>query len=130
MSVNETKPRSFYDLNILKTVRNFEVVQQWKAKIAQLQNFKQLVDDWDGEGTDAPDHVLVDAAIALANELELNDVVPPTMIHVSVNSTVYFEWHLDNGYCEIEIISPDHAECHLLRNGDGEAEEMVIPLPT
>jgi hypothetical protein len=103
-----------------------ELTDSWANLIDELLQFRTLPNDWDGEGTEAPQPALVDWAITLAQSLQAKNIAPPDRVHVSVNSTVYFEWHSALGYCEIEVVSPIEAECRWIRKGSSKTEEFII----
>jgi hypothetical protein len=91
--------------------------QSWTCAIDTLLTFRKLEDDWDGEGTEAPSHELVDSAIRLAQRLKQLNWDAPDHVVPSVNSTVSFGWKLPNRYVEIEIVAPGVAEGQSLLSG-------------
>jgi len=95
---------------------------EWVAQIDQLTAFRSLQDDWDGDGAVAPSGELVDGAVALARSLREQEVEPPDRIVAGVNGTIFFEWHLPDGYREIEVNSPSDAEERWVRTGSDRAE--------
>ena len=94
----------------------------WTERIDDLLAVRGLEDDWDGEGTAAPDPSLVDGAIALCQFLQSHGFAPPDRVHASVNETVFLEWHTPIGYREIEVLSPMEAESRWLPTGLERAE--------
>ena len=88
----------------------------WDSAIDELLTFRTLPNDWDGEGTDAPAPELVDAAICWAKEFKAGGIAPPDRVHVSVNATIYFEWHNRIIYYEMEVQTPLEIEGRLLRH--------------
>jgi hypothetical protein len=96
--------------------------KDWSAITDELLRIRNLQDDWDGEGAEAPQIDLVDGAIALAQMLKSKNVAPPDRVHASVNGTVYFEWYSPRGYCEIEVLSPITAELRFVRKGSNTTE--------
>ena len=89
----------------------------WDATIVELLRIRLLEDDWDGEGTEAPGHAVVDRAIALAQDLRSLAFAPPDRVHACVNPTVCFEWHNTLCYTEIEVVSPIEVERRSVRLG-------------
>jgi hypothetical protein len=85
--------------------------QTWRSLIDELLRIRNLQDDWDGEGTEAPPPPLVDGAITLAQSLQAEGNPPADRVIVGVNGTIYFEWHTPFEYQEIEVLSPLDAEC-------------------
>jgi hypothetical protein len=93
--------------------------------IDELLRIRNLEDDWDGEGTEAPHPSLVDGAITLAQELKAAMYPPAERVIAGVNGTIYFEWHTPLGYQEIEVTSPLDAECRWVQKGS-EATTVVV----
>jgi hypothetical protein len=93
----------------------------WAKLIDELLRIRNLEDDWDGEGTEAPHPALVDGAITLAQDLEASGAAPADRVIAGVNGTIYFEWHTPLGYQEIEVTSPLDAECRWVQKGTDEA---------
>jgi len=89
----------------------------WKKVIDELLRIRNLEDDWDREGTEAPYPSLVDRAITLAMDFEALNNPPAERVLVSVNGTIYFEWHTPAGYQEIEVTSPRNAESRFVPIG-------------
>jgi hypothetical protein len=89
----------------------------WGQLIDELLRIRNLQDDWDGEGTEAPHPALVDGAITLAQTLEAGGYPPAERVIASVNGTIYFEWHAPQGYQEIEVTSPLDAEYRWVPTG-------------
>ena len=93
-------------------------VHTWNELITELFRIRNLQDDWDGEGTEAPDPMVVDGAITLAHRLKALEYQPADRVLASVNSTIYFEWHtLPFGYQEIEVKSPVDIEVRWVQKG-------------
>ncbi|MCX7701186.1 MAG: hypothetical protein N2039_09935 [Gemmataceae bacterium] len=89
----------------------------WPQLIDELHRIRQLEDNWDGEGTEAPPPGLVDGAIRLAQYLKTRGYPPADRVLASVNGTVYFEWHNPLGYGELEVMSPLEAEWRWVPKG-------------
>lgn len=75
--------------------------------LAAVQAISQYQDDWDGEGSPAvPARVCRSARIKIwqirdSRKGEFGHL--PNRIYASVNGTIWFEWHTEDGYCEEEI---------------------------
>lgn len=89
----------------------------WRAAVDDLLATRLLADDYDGQGSPAPDPALVDGAITLAQTLSRRGVPPPARTHPGVNGTIYFEWYTPAGYVEVEVLSPTAAEHRFLPPG-------------
>jgi hypothetical protein len=100
----------------------------WTQLIDELLRIRNLEDDWDGEGTEAPHPNLVDAAILLAQGLAASGLPPAERVIASVNGTIYFEWHTPFGYEEIEVLSPLDAEYRRVPKGSDETTVVGLAL--
>lgn len=100
--------------------------QNWPRLLDELLRIRNLEDDWDGEGTEAPPPALVDGAINLAECFQTNGVPPADRVIAGVNGTIYFEWHTPLGYQEIEVTSPTDAECRWVRKGSDVPEVINL----
>jgi hypothetical protein len=98
----------------------------WDRLIDELLRIRNLSDDWDGEGSEAPDPALVDGAITLAQTLQAGGDSPAERVLASVNGTIYFEWHTPLGYREVEVTSPLDAESRFVRTGSNEVEVVRL----
>jgi hypothetical protein len=84
--------------------------ESWATRIDDLLRVRVLEDDWDGQGSPAPDPALVDGSIRLAVLLRDAGCTPPDFAIAGSGGTVLFEWHTPLGYLEIEVESPTVAE--------------------
>ncbi len=100
----------------------------WDEIINQLIDFSRLPDDWDGEGSAAPDRGVVAAATKLAAALRSKNEQPPDRVSASVNGTIYFEWYPSDGFLDIEVMSPVDAERRWLGHGATVAEVTPIAI--
>jgi len=109
----------------------------WSQAIDDLLEIRNLEDDWDGQGGEAPDPTLVDGAIVLAQDLRSLGIGSPDRTVAGANGTVFFEW--DNPiesfefewpglviYREIEVIAPNEAEVRWIYDGSDEAHERLL----
>ncbi len=95
----------------------------WDMVIDELLHIRNLKDNWDGEGSVAPDPALVDGAITLVQSLKGSAWPPADRAVASVNGTVYLEWNTPLGYQEIEVTSPLDAEYRRVQKG---AETVTV----
>lgn len=100
--------------------------KEWLSTFDRLLRFRNLKNDWDGEGSLAPDVTLVDGAITLGMRLRAQQLPPPDRVHVSVNGTPYFEWHDSFGYVEIEMVTPVDTECRILRQDSNTTDMFYL----
>lgn len=94
---------------------------EWAATLQRIKELRLLRDDWDGDGSIAPVAGLVEGALALAKQLQLERKDPPDRVVASVNGTIIFEWHTPSGYQEIDVDLPMCAECRWVAEGSDEA---------
>jgi len=95
---------------------------RWSKRIDELLEIRDLLDDWDGEGTAAPPASLVDGAIRHCMTLRSSGFPPPDRVHASVNETIFLEWYGALDYLEVEVLSPVEAEYRLVDRGTGRTE--------
>lgn len=99
---------------------------RWIDRLNDAEQLRLLEDDWDGEGSVAPELKLVNAALEIAECLKDAGSQCPNRIHAGMNGTVFFEWFLPNGYFEIEVLQPESAELRWLATGSDVAEVMEV----
>jgi hypothetical protein len=100
----------------------------WEHLIDKLISIRFLDEDWDGEGSVAPDPNAVAGATKLALTLKTGECPPADRVTASVNGTVVFEWHTPEGYQEIEVTSPIDAELRWVAKGSRSAEVTAITI--
>jgi hypothetical protein len=100
----------------------------WGEIIDQLIDIARLQDDWDGAGSAAPGRGVIAGANRLAQALRAKKEQAPGRVTPSVNGTICFEWHLDDGWLEIEVTSPMDAEQVWVANGVDIAEVTAIAI--
>ncbi len=86
----------------------------------------RLQNDWDGEGSEAPDRGVVAGAIKLASALRAKSTPAADRVTAGVNGTICFEWHTSDCYQEIEVTSPSDAEFRRIPHGSRTAEVIRI----
>lgn len=104
------------------------IPHSWTPLIDELLRIRNLNDDWDGEGTEAPHPHLVDAAILLAQNLAARSFSPAERVIASGNGTIYFEWHTPRGYQEIEVLSPLDAVSRFVPKDSNETTVVRLTL--
>lgn len=90
----------------------------WSVVFDKLAKIRNLEDDWDGEGSEAPHPTLVDYAITIASHFKSKNEISPDRVLAGVNGTVFLEWQTQDEYREIEVLSSDEAEIRTLKTGD------------
>ncbi|MGL4550547.1 MAG: hypothetical protein ACRC33_05120 [Gemmataceae bacterium] len=107
---------------ILSTQEAAASGRNWDQRIDDLLALRQLEDDWDGQGAEAPHPALVDGAIKLVLSLRQKGIDPALRAIAGLSGTVYLEWQTCQGYCEIEVLGPLEAEHRWLPLGKDRAE--------
>ncbi len=118
--------RSMGDVGPLFSEFDGTPARAWPPLIDELLRIRNLNDNWDGEGTEAPHPALVDGAITLAQYLQATGRPPADRVIAGVNGTIYFEWHTPLGYQEIEVTSPINAECRRVWKGSEKTEVISL----
>lgn len=98
----------------------------WRPTFDRLDELRNLGDDWDGEGSPAPEGWAVPAAMTIARWLRRQNWAPPTHVSATVNGAIAFEWFDERGYGELEVIAPQEAEWRWLEKGASEAQSHAI----
>ena len=99
----------------------------WEPTVQELIRFRDLRDDWDGFGAEAPSHELLASAIGLAYCFWDKGVDPPHRVAAGVSGSVIFEWQdPDGSYAAVEIDQPLHAEVIVIEPGKP-AKQWTIP---
>jgi hypothetical protein len=110
------------------------MAEGWKLARERLLTLWNLEPNWDDEGAPSPDKSILSGALRLAEtqrrgwqseqtEAKLVDgrptrlLPPPNRISPSQHGTILFEWQWPGVYFEVEIISPNAAECMLMTEG-------------
>jgi len=81
----------------------------WLESINRLDSFFSLTDDWDGNGSIAPNRELIEMAKNLAKELMESSYPSPARVQAGANGTISFEFY-EGDLTEIEIVSAREAQ--------------------
>lgn len=98
----------------------------WDRVIDDLLSLRQLQDDWDGQGAEAPDPAVVDSALKLALNFRASAMHPADRVVAGVNGTVFFEWFAPTQYLEIEVLAPGAAEGRWVYRETNRVEEFTL----
>jgi len=100
---------------------------RWEAALNKLAGFRDLQEDWDGQGAHPPSSELVDSALGLAALIRERGMEPPTGVAPGPMGTLMLVCHGSNGtYCEIELERPFQAEVMFLQSGQA-ARHWMLP---
>jgi hypothetical protein len=116
------------EATVFSAAEQAESEHPWDRIIDELLRIQFFQDDWDGEGSVAPDSGVVAGAIKLVQIFKADKFAPADRVIASVNGTVYFEWHTPLGYREIEVTSPLDAESRWVPAGSNKTEVVPITL--
>jgi hypothetical protein len=87
----------------------------WDPIIDELLSMRELQDDWDGEGSVAPQKALVDFVTSLAYRSKQRNELAPDRTIATVNGTICFEWYVNCMFTECEFVAPDALEFRVMR---------------
>jgi hypothetical protein len=102
---------------------------KWAPVIKALRDLRTLRNDWDGEGSDAPPHELIETAIRLVPVLREWGAEIPASAVASRAGTIIFEWRDGPRYVEIEVVGPNRLEWMTV-DERGNATHRHFSLPT
>jgi hypothetical protein len=117
------------------------MAEGWKRAGERLLALWNLEPNWDDEGAPSPGTSILSGALRLAEinrrgwlseqtEAKLTDgrptglLPPPNRISPSQDGTILFEWQDSGFYFEIEVLTPNTAECMLIA---GESKAKHFP---
>jgi hypothetical protein len=87
----------------------------WETVIDELLWMRELQDDWDGEGSAAPQKALVDYVTSFAYRRKQENQLAPDRIIATVNGAICFEWYVNGLFTECEFVAPDALEVRVIR---------------
>ncbi|MCU0721842.1 MAG: hypothetical protein MUC83_19180 [Pirellula sp.] len=87
----------------------------WDPIIDELLSMRELQDDWDGEGSVAPQKALVDFVTSFAYQRKQRNELAPDRTLATVNGTICFEWYVNGMFMECEFVAPDAHELRVMR---------------
>lgn len=73
----------------------------WNEVRFQLDRFRTLEPDYDGEGGNPPPAALIGSAALIAGRLERFGMKPPDEAVPTANATIEFEWMTDGLYATV-----------------------------
>jgi hypothetical protein len=90
----------------------------WEKSLRKLAEFRELGDEWDGEGTYPPDAKLLDFAVSFVLAACAAGLDPPGTVTPDPAGGVVFVWQdPDGAYFEVEMDRPGCAEIMAIEPG-------------
>lgn len=90
----------------------------WEHAVRELDGYRTLTDDYDGQGAKAPAPDTFDAAADLVRDLRRNGVPAPSSVVPGPNGSVNLEWDYADGVsASVEVTDPHEADVFLLAPG-------------
>ena len=87
----------------------------WDSIIDELLRMRELQDDWDGEGSVAPEKALVDDVTSYTYWRKKENELAPARVIATVNGTICLEWTINGLFIEYEFVEPDRVEVRPMR---------------
>ena len=87
----------------------------WDSIIDELLRMRELQDDWDGEGSVAPEKALVDDVTSYTYWRKKANELAPARVVATVNGTICLEWTINGLFIEYEFVEPDRVEVRHMR---------------
>ena len=87
----------------------------WDSIIDELLRMRELQDDWDGEGSVAPEKSLVDDVTSYTYWRKKENELAPARVIATVNGTICLEWTINGLFIEYEFVEPDRVEVRHMR---------------
>ena len=87
----------------------------WETVIDELLRMRELQDDWDGEGSIAPEKALVDDVTSYTYWRKKENELAPARVIATVNGTICLEWTINGLFIEYEFVEPDRVEVRHMR---------------
>jgi hypothetical protein len=94
--------------------------ENWQQYVDAVEQYRELADDYDGQGAIAPADETIDGAIALIHELIAAGVATPTYAVPGPNGTVNLNWEYPGVSASVEVVDADNAETMVI----GAEEQM------
>ena len=91
---------------------------RWDQLLTELSQFRDLEDDWDGQGASAPERANLESAITWVEHMRGDDKAePPFRVVAGVAGEVYLVWLESGILLEAEISKPNQIEWLLAIDG-------------
>lgn len=95
------------------------LARAWDRFIGKLHALRNLQDDWDGLGSDAPPPELVDSAELILDAFRRRHPrLIPTRVLATPDASILFEWQVDRMILEAVISTPASADFVLEEPGE------------
>ena len=85
--------------------------QRWEHCVEAVEQYRELTDDYDGQGAVAPAAETIGGAISLIHDLIAANVAVPAYVVPGPNGSVNFDWEYgEDVSVSIEVCDAGHAE--------------------
>lgn len=87
--------------------------ETWDEVIKTTGELKLLQANWDGEGSDAPNHDSIDAMVRFLNALRNRRIAPPGAVYAHAVGQVFADWHIgwEPGKVDWKLVSVEVIHC-------------------
>src|SRR5437867_13384650 len=69
----------------------------WGGYLSEIEQYRELVDDYDGQGAVAPLPEVIDSAVSLARDFAGSGIVVPTYAVAGPNGSIDLAWEFEDG---------------------------------
>lgn len=115
-----------YDGRLQVSAPGVDAGRVWRQRELDVLSFKELQDDWDGEGAPVFSDELVHSVVLYLSVLqEKLKGWPPTRVIASQDGEIVIEWQSNGLYIEVSISEPYHANWIVDRNDEITHYEVV-----
>lgn len=91
---------------------------RWSQLLGELIRFRELEEDWDGQGASTPERANLESAMSWVSHMRGDDKAkPPSRVVAGVAGEVYLVWQESGFLLEAEISKPDQVEWLLAVDG-------------
>lgn len=77
--------------------------KKWTKAITRLETFRNLQDNYDGEGSKAPNKTTLDNTHRLLHTLTTHNIPPPQFLTLWIKGEIFLEWIYKSEWLDIEI---------------------------
>lgn len=87
----------------------------WEGNLEAIEHYRELADDYDGQGAIAPSADVIESAMALARGFIEAELILPTYCVAGPNGSINLVWDFeDESSVSVEVIDSSHVEVILI----------------